>query len=45
MDINLLRNIVTVSAFVAFLAILWWAYSPSRKAAFEEAGRTVLEDE
>ncbi|MGE5638495.1 MAG: cbb3-type cytochrome oxidase subunit 3 [Clostridia bacterium] len=44
MDINLLRNVITVSAFLSFLAIVWWAYAPSRKAAFEEIGRAVVED-
>ena len=45
MDVNLLRNVITVSAFLSFLGIVWWAYGPSRKAAFEEIGRTVVEDE
>lgn len=39
MDINLLRNIVTVLAFIAFLGIVFWAYAPSRKAELERRGR------
>ncbi len=42
-DINLLRNFVTVSLFIAFLAIVWWAFAPSRKERFEDIGRTILE--
>ena len=39
MDINLLRSLVTVMAFVIFVGILVWAYLPSRKADFEHAAR------
>jgi len=35
MDIDLLRSIITVLAVVAFGLIVWWAYSPARKARFE----------
>jgi cytochrome c oxidase cbb3-type subunit 4 len=35
MDINLLRSLVTVAAFAAFVGIMWWAYAPLRKARFE----------
>jgi len=44
MDINLIRSILTVAAFAAFIGIVGWAYSPSRKAAFEAEGRSVLEE-
>jgi cbb3-type cytochrome oxidase subunit 3 len=37
MDINLLRSLVTGSAFLLFIAILIWTFWPSRKADFEEA--------
>ena len=37
---------MTVAAFAAFLGIVWWAYSPSRKSRFEEDARLVfVEDE
>lgn len=39
MDINLMRSLVTVAAFAAFVAILVWAYRPSRKAQFDEAAQ------
>jgi len=39
MDINDLRTIITVAAFVTFIGIVLWAYSGKRKAAFDEAAR------
>ncbi|MDH4323839.1 MAG: CcoQ/FixQ family Cbb3-type cytochrome c oxidase assembly chaperone [Betaproteobacteria bacterium] len=44
MDINLIRGLVTAAALVAFLGIVWWAYSPARKQRLEDAGRSVLEE-
>jgi cytochrome c oxidase cbb3-type subunit 4 len=44
MDLNLIRSLVTLAAFVAFLGIVWWAYSPSRKKRLEDTGRSVLEE-
>ena len=40
---ELLRSLITVAAFGAFLAIVWWAYAPSRRARWERAGQ--LEEE
>ena len=45
MDINVLRSLVTVAAFAAFLGIVWWAYGPARKERFERDGRLPLEEE
>lgn len=39
MDINDLRILVTVTAFVTFIGIVLWAYSGKRKADFDEAAR------
>jgi cytochrome c oxidase cbb3-type subunit 4 len=36
-DINLLRSAATVLSFVAFLGIVWWAYSRHNRARFDEA--------
>jgi cbb3-type cytochrome oxidase subunit 3 len=36
---ELVRSLITVAAFGAFLAIVWWAYAPSRRARWERAGR------
>jgi cbb3-type cytochrome oxidase subunit 3 len=44
MDINLIREAVTVSAVVAYLGIVWWAYAPSRKAHWQ-AKALLDEDE
>jgi cytochrome c oxidase cbb3-type subunit 4 len=44
MDINLVRAIVTVSAMVAFVAILWWAYSPSRRQRLEAEAERILKE-
>ena len=38
-DINMLRSIVTVAAFAAFVGILVWAYRPSQKSQFDEAAQ------
>jgi cytochrome c oxidase cbb3-type subunit 4 len=45
MDINDLRSLFTVLAFVAFVGIVWWAYSDRRKVAYEEAARLPLDDD
>ncbi|MGB8433592.1 MAG: CcoQ/FixQ family Cbb3-type cytochrome c oxidase assembly chaperone [Burkholderiales bacterium] len=44
MDINDVRSLITVVSFVAFLAIVVWAYGTKRKSGFEEAARSVLEE-
>ena len=38
MDLNLIRSLVTIAAMAAFFAIVWWAYAPSRKGAWERKG-------
>ena len=45
MDINDLRSLFTVLAFIAFIGIVWWAYSDRRKDAYDQAARSVLEDD
>jgi cytochrome c oxidase cbb3-type subunit IV len=44
MDINLMRSLVTVAAFAAFVGVVWWAYSPSRKSRFERDAHIVLDE-
>lgn len=39
MDINILRSLVTVFAFVLFIGIFVWAYRPARKADFDDAAQ------
>ena len=45
MDINVLRSIVTVAAFAAFVGILVWAYRPSNKKQFDEAADLPFKSE
>ena len=45
MDINDLRSIGTVLAFLAFMGIVWWAYSDRRKLTYDEAARLPLDDD
>ena len=45
MDINDLRSLFTLLAFAVFIGIVWWAYSSKQKHAFDEAAKSVLDDE
>lgn len=45
MDINDLRSLFTVLAFVCFIGIVWWAFSSRRKQAYDEAAQLPLEDD
>jgi cytochrome c oxidase cbb3-type subunit 4 len=45
MDINLLREVVTVAAFASFVGIVVYAVWPGNRERFEEAARLPLEDE
>ena len=46
MDITDFRSLATVLCAVAFTAVVWWAYGPSRKEQFEEAAKLpFLEDD
>jgi cytochrome c oxidase cbb3-type subunit IV len=45
MDINDIRAVLTVASFVAFVGIVWWAYGARRKARFDRAARSVLEED
>ena len=44
MDINVLREIVTVAAFCLFVGIVLWAWSGRNRDRFEEAARLPLDD-
>ena len=44
MDINTIRTAVELVSFGIFIGIVWWAYSPRRRATLERAARSVLED-
>ncbi len=45
MDINLLRETVTVLSFAAFVAIVAWAVHPGNRRRFDEAARLPVEDD
>ncbi len=45
MDINVLREIVTVVSFLTFIGIVAWAVAPGNRARFEQAARLPLEEE
>ncbi len=45
MDMNLFRGVMTAVWMLIFIAVVWWAYSPRRKAGYEKAARLALEDE
>jgi cytochrome c oxidase cbb3-type subunit 4 len=44
-DINVLRTVVTICAFVLFVGILVWAYLPARRAQFEDAASLPFREE
>ena len=45
MGIGELQTIATVSAFIAFIGVAWWAYSPTNKKRFEEDAQLALDDD
>jgi cytochrome c oxidase cbb3-type subunit 4 len=45
MDINLMRETMTVLSFVAFLGIVVYAAWPANARRFEEAAHLPLDDE
>ena len=45
MDINLLREAVTVLSFAGFLGIVAFAVHPGNRARFDEAARLPLDDD
>ena len=45
MDVNTLRSIITALSLLAFVGIVFWAYSSRRKAQFDEAANLPFADE
>ena len=43
--IDLLRSLITVAAFAAFLGIVWWAYAPARRERFERDALVPLNED
>jgi cytochrome c oxidase cbb3-type subunit 4 len=44
-DINTLRSVATVASFLAFIGIVWWAWSKRRSADFTEAANLPFEQD
>ena len=44
MDINTIRIVVTIVSLLAFAAIVWWVYSPSRRLMLKEEDKRILEE-
>ena len=40
-----LSGVMTILAFIAFLGVTFWAFSPKRKADFDSAARLPLHDD
>jgi cytochrome c oxidase cbb3-type subunit 4 len=45
MDINLIRSLVTVAAFLSFLGIVLWAWSNGARAGFERAAQIPFDED
>lgn len=45
MDINDLRALITLLLFIAFIGIVWWAYSSKRKRSFDAAANSVFDED
>ena len=45
MDINDMRVVITVLTFIAFVAIVIWAWSGNRRQEFDQAARMALDDD
>lgn len=45
MDINDLRTLSTVLVAIAFFAVVWWAFGPSRKKYFDEAAQLPFKED
>ena len=45
MNLGVLQSIATLAAFIAFVGIAWWAYSPKNKQRFEEDAQLALDDD
>jgi cytochrome c oxidase cbb3-type subunit 4 len=45
MDANDLRVVITVTLFIAFLGIVFWAYSSRQKTRFDEAANLPFADD
>ena len=45
MDPGTLRGLATLLALLAFVGVVWWAWSGKRKQDFDRAARMPLEED
>jgi cytochrome c oxidase cbb3-type subunit IV len=45
MDVNTLRELVTVASLVTFIGIVAWAWSRRNRASFDEAGQIPFQQD
>lgn len=45
MSISNLQSIATIAAFIAFIGIAWWAFSPKNKKRFEQDAQLAFDDD
>lgn len=45
MDESIIQSVWTVVAFIIFVGIVIWAFSPGRKKDFDEAAQLPLDEE
>jgi cytochrome c oxidase cbb3-type subunit IV len=45
MELNLLRSLVTLISFVAFVGIVYWAFSRKNRARFDDAANLPFADD
>jgi cytochrome c oxidase cbb3-type subunit 4 len=45
MNFTILSSVMTVISLIAFIGILYWAYSSKNKARFEEMAKLPLDNE
>lgn len=45
MDIGTIHSIWTITLFVCFIGVVWWAFGKKRKARFDEAANLIFADE
>lgn len=45
MDVTIFRSLITVLCFVAFIAIVFWAYSARQRERFDEAANLPFADD
>ena len=45
MDVNILRELVTVASFATFIGVVWFAVNPRNGKRFEEAAALPPDEE